>query len=101
LSKHKDGKPALADWEVHTSNADGNVGGWQFIPQARWARSKRGWYTFSNDGGLVAEYPPGVVHHVILATALRPPANGRPLPAGLKHESVPENIPGAVPGPIT
>jgi hypothetical protein len=77
LSGKKEKTPVLADWEVTTLNAEGNSAGWQFIPQSRWRRDKRGWYTFTDDEGPVAEYAPGVVHHVSRA-ARTPGQAGEP-----------------------
>ena len=69
MSKHKESKPApLADWEVSLSNAEGVASGWHRIPASRWKRTgKKGccFYTFTDDQGVVAEFPPGVVLSVI------------------------------------
>ena len=69
MSKHKESKPApLADWEVSLSNAEGVATGWHKFPASRWKRTgKKGccFYTFTDDQGVVAEFPPGVVLSVI------------------------------------
>ncbi len=69
MSKHKESKPApLADWEVSLSNAEGVATGWHKFPASRWKRTgKKGccFYTFTDDQGVVAEFPPGVILSVI------------------------------------
>ena len=69
MSKHKESKPApLADWEVSLSNAEGVASGWHRIPASRWKRTgKKGccWYTFTDEQGVVAEFPPPTVLSII------------------------------------
>ena len=69
MSKHKEKTPApLADWEVTLSITEGVASGWHHFPASRWKRTgKKGccWYTFTDEQGVVAEFPPGVVLSVI------------------------------------
>jgi hypothetical protein len=66
VAKRKEKKPEpLADWEVSLSNAEGVASGWHRIPASRWKRTDPGWYTFTDEQGTVAEFPPGVVLSVV------------------------------------
>jgi hypothetical protein len=66
VSKHKESKPApLADWEVTLGNAEGAASAWHLIRDSRWKRTDPGWYTFTSEQGVVAEFPPGVVLSVL------------------------------------
>ena len=66
MSKRKEKTPApLADWEVSLANAEGLASGWHHIPASRWKRTAPGWYTFTDEQGVVAEFPPGVVLSVL------------------------------------
>ena len=69
MSKHKEKTQApLADWDVSLANAEGYAGGWHHFPASRWKRTgKKGccFYTFTDEQGVVAEFPPGVVLSVL------------------------------------
>ena len=76
MSKHKESKPApLADWDVSLDRGEYNPAAGHRIPQARWKRTDPGWYTFSDDEGVVAEFAPGTVLSV---TRLVPPPPDAP-----------------------
>ena len=82
-SKEKTQAP-LADWDVSLSNAEGVASGWHHFPASRWKRTgKKGccWYTFTDEQGVVAEFPPGVVLSVIRKeppVVVHPPDGARP-----------------------
>ena len=57
-------KPEFADWDITLMDGNGNLAPGATIPQARWKRSKRGWYTFTDATGPVAEFTPGVIAHM-------------------------------------
>ena len=84
MSKHKEKTPApLADWDVSLANAEGYAGGWHHFPAARWKRTgKKGccFYTFTDEQGVVAEFPPGVVLSIIRK---EPPVVVHPPGAGM------------------
>ncbi|HUK71379.1 MAG TPA: hypothetical protein VLW50_21870 [Streptosporangiaceae bacterium] len=66
MSKHKEKtRSPLADWEVSLGGPEGTVTGWHHIPASRWKRTAPGWYTFTDEQGVVAEFPPGVVLSVV------------------------------------
>lgn len=65
MSKHKDTKPALADWEVtDTSGGYGSPRN-RLITQARWKRARADWVIFRDEQGIVAAYGPGAVLSII------------------------------------
>ena len=51
-------KPALADWAVCHATDLNNIAQ---IRQARFTRDQYGGYTFTDDKGIVADFPPGTV----------------------------------------
>jgi hypothetical protein len=75
-------KPPLADWEVTLSDGCGIPDRKRTIPQSRCKRGKRGWYTFSDETGIIAEFTPGTVLHVRRAD--KPQARLVTLPVSLK-----------------
>jgi hypothetical protein len=73
-------KPLLADWEVSLCDGSGNPADRRTIPQSRWKRSKRGWYTFGDDKGIIAEFTPGTVLHIRRLAAKESTADAEPAP---------------------
>ncbi len=80
MSKHKESKPRLADWEARVAlGVDGLVQTQEF-PGTRWERDDRGFYTFRDHEGIVAEFAPGGVLSVRRAGGV--PADPGPVAIG-------------------
>lgn len=70
--RSKEKKPLVADWEVSTYAGEDMPPTVEIIVQARWKRTKPGWYTFRDAGGVVTEFTPGTVLKVTRAATLHP-----------------------------
>ena len=64
MSKRKEKTPTLADWELVIDRGPDNPPGTETVQQARWRRDERGYHTFRDHEGVVAEFVPGVVRSV-------------------------------------
>lgn len=80
--RSKEKKPApLADWEVSTYAGENSPPTVEIIAQARWKRTRPGWYTFRDAGGVVTEFTPGTVLKVTRAATLVPDPEARAMAA--------------------
>ena len=87
MSKHhrKPARPAVTDWTVR--DIRGNEA---LITSARFTRDEHGGYTFTDSGGVTADFPPGTVLHVMRKEP-------RPAEAAADGDPGPIEISGALP----
>jgi hypothetical protein len=65
VSKHKESKPVLADWDVTIDRGEYNPKRIVTITGAHWRRDARDWHVFADEQGVKAGYAPGTVLSVV------------------------------------